>query len=173
MKLHGNLSAYPSFRLMPNRSTRLPNSVGSFSGCGCRTCSRAPRLTNTHNTRLVAEIRKWMSSIPRLTQQSGYPLPVFAEPCTKNVHAYSCLWPERRHTRTIHYERCLTSLSVSTMVTSAQKLLMDSAIVLPKNPSDGFPINPTLQTRQEICPNTRALLVSLKARNWELPVSCK
>ena len=42
----------------------------------------------------------------------------------------------------------LTSFSLSTIVTSAQKFAIDIAIVLPKNPSDGFPISPTLKCTQ-------------------------
>ena len=38
----------------------------------------------------------------------------------------------------------LTKFSLSTTVTSAQKLAMDMEIVLPLKPSEGFPIKPTL-----------------------------
>lgn len=49
----------------------------------------------------------------------------------------------------------VTKVWLSTRVTSAQKLEMDMATVFPLNPSEGFPMSPTLRV------NTQAVTFNL------------
>lgn len=47
---------------------------------------------------------------------------------------------------------CVTKVWLSIKVTSAQKLEMVIAMVFPLNPSEGFPINPTLWVNTQLWP---------------------
>ena len=123
----------PSLRLMQKRSWRLPNSVGSLRGWGNRTCFK--QTYYYINLSLVLTL-------------PGYNLRY-----TVNHHVRCQFFTDSaggEYTGILidlltQEERFLTRVWLCVSVTSAQKLQIVMAMVLPLKPSEGFPISPTLR----------------------------